>query len=495
MSKYDFELDIYGKNSLSIIIEMLTRKSAKVLEVGPAHGRLTKYLKEEKKYEVDIIEVDEKSGQEASKFARKALLGEEAGNIEGLKWDKILSEERYDYIIFADVLEHLYNPELVLKRAKKLLQDDGEIIISVPNVAHNSVIIDLINDKFTYTEVGLLDNTHIRFFTYYSLKDMIARCELVPVIEEATYAQVDGVFPGIKYENIQDAYVQDVLRNRSKGNVYQFVFKLQQKEFYQVENPLTFINIDGRLSDEAVFYLKSADKEYDENKTVRKKIHGTKHRIRIDFPQYDNVCAVRFDPFNSPCLVHVTGIWVYDVNQNKIERDIRKSFSNANKTGDGFYLFRTNDPQIEICFAKDDIVGLEVEYQIYKLYNEGFLNCFFDLLEQKVIEREKKDMVLEERQKLQKECESLLIEKKQFEQETEVLKQDQKRLKTNEQNMLQERINAKKQNEELILKNEELILKNEELILKNKELVQTMEKIYASRSWKLMSTIRKVLGR
>lgn len=75
-------------------------------------------------------------------------------------------EGKFDYIILGDVLEHLRNPERVLQCCRKILKKDGRILASIPNLMHYSVFSQLLNGDFTYTDTGLLDRTHIHFFTY-----------------------------------------------------------------------------------------------------------------------------------------------------------------------------------------------------------------------------------------------------------------------------------------------------------------------------------------
>src|SRR5579871_1432657 len=177
MSKYDFALDMKTKNSLSVILENI-KPGSTVLEVGPAHGRMTKYMKETLNCNIDIIEIDEEAGTVAKQWASRAWLGSE-GNVEGnIFYEGLFADGSicYDYIIYADVLEHLVNPEKVLAKSKDFLADEGSIWISIPNVAYNGVIIELMNDQFTYRETGLLDNTHLRFFTMNSLDKMVKKC-------------------------------------------------------------------------------------------------------------------------------------------------------------------------------------------------------------------------------------------------------------------------------------------------------------------------------
>jgi 2-polyprenyl-3-methyl-5-hydroxy-6-metoxy-1,4-benzoquinol methylase len=87
----------------------------------------------------------------------------------------------FDYIICADVLEHLRDPWNMLKRFHDMLKPDGFLLASIPNVMHHSVIRDLINGKWTYTDAGLLDRTHLRFFTPSTILDMFVKAGFADV--------------------------------------------------------------------------------------------------------------------------------------------------------------------------------------------------------------------------------------------------------------------------------------------------------------------------
>jgi 2-polyprenyl-3-methyl-5-hydroxy-6-metoxy-1,4-benzoquinol methylase len=225
MSKYNFELDMNSNNSNSTILRNIVPNS-KVLEIGCAHGRMTKYMKQALNCSVDTIEIDEEAGKVAAQWANKSF----AGNIEDLDiWDDLESMgcTNYDYIIFADVLEHLHDPERILNSSKRVLNDNGSIWVSIPNVAHNAVLIDLFNDKFTYRDVGLLDNTHIKLFTYLSLEDMISRCGLSIV------TKINLQSP-LAYTEFQNSYedlppeVAKFIKAREFGEIYQFVWELEK---------------------------------------------------------------------------------------------------------------------------------------------------------------------------------------------------------------------------------------------------------------------------
>ena len=110
-------------------------------------------------------ELNENAAAVAAHFAQVFVNNIEECNLK-------CSKHSFDYIIFGDVLEHLHDPLLVLIYCKELLKSDGKIIASIPNLMHISVIEELLNGNFRYTETGLLDKTHIHFFTF----NEIVRC-------------------------------------------------------------------------------------------------------------------------------------------------------------------------------------------------------------------------------------------------------------------------------------------------------------------------------
>ncbi len=223
--KYDFKLDMSNDNSNSLILREIKPNST-VLEFGPAHGRMTKYLKENLNCKVSIVEINDDAGNHASSFAEYYLLGPEKGNIENFKWLMEFPKKYYDYIIFADVLEHLYNPYMVLKEAVNLLKDNGSIIISIPNVSHNSVIIDLINNNFQYRELGLLDNTHIRFFTSLTLTKMVSDAGLKVFKKMDSHCAVEHTELKNNFSMVSP-FIEIELRKRIDGDIYQFIWELK----------------------------------------------------------------------------------------------------------------------------------------------------------------------------------------------------------------------------------------------------------------------------
>jgi Methylase involved in ubiquinone/menaquinone biosynthesis len=86
------------------------------------------------------------------------------GDVESMELP--IEEKYFDYIIFGDVLEHLIDPGMVLKKYARYLKDDGFVVASIPNLKHYLVLSRLVMfDEFRYADSGLLDRSHLRFFT------------------------------------------------------------------------------------------------------------------------------------------------------------------------------------------------------------------------------------------------------------------------------------------------------------------------------------------
>ena len=149
-------------------IPRLVAEGSKVLDVGCATGKLLEYLKDNKRCQVFGVEVDRDMAEEANKRCGNVS----CVNIE--ECENLLFEKgEFDIIIFADVLEHLKRPDEVLKRILPHLKDGGYFLFSVPNIAFITVRLGLLFGKFEYAEYGVLDKTHLRFFTLKAVRKLI----------------------------------------------------------------------------------------------------------------------------------------------------------------------------------------------------------------------------------------------------------------------------------------------------------------------------------
>ena len=221
MNKYDVSLDLDSRNSLSVIANRIS-PNTKILEFGPSYGRLTYFLNSYMNCEVYCVEIDEEAAKETAKYSKQMIVGD----VESFNWEKELQNKKFDYILFADVLEHLRNPSKILQVVKKYLNEYGSIIISIPNVAHGSILIDLLQDKFVYRDVGLLDNTHIKFFTKTTLDEMIKECGLYKSFETSIVKEPDITEFANSYDELPTS-VSSYIKNKPYSNSYQFVMELK----------------------------------------------------------------------------------------------------------------------------------------------------------------------------------------------------------------------------------------------------------------------------
>jgi O-antigen biosynthesis protein len=154
------------------IQQLVKPTSRRILDVGCAAGILGYELKQKLGAEVWGVEYIPMAAEQAEKRLDRVL----QGTIEELL--PLLPDGYFDTIIMADVLEHLVDPWQVLKTMQAKLAEDGEIVVSVPNVRHWSVVKSLLEGNWQYEDAGILDRTHLRFFT---------RTECVSLFETAGY--------------------------------------------------------------------------------------------------------------------------------------------------------------------------------------------------------------------------------------------------------------------------------------------------------------------
>ena len=161
------------------VAEHVVSGKHRVLDVGCASGVFGEYLKQQGcASEVIGIEIDALAAKEASTKLDRVL----RANLNLVTVVDVLSDfdkASFDYIICADVLEHLIDPWTVLADLTRFLKPGGRLVVSLPNIQHWSVWMPLIlTGRWEYCEAGILDRTHLRFFTRASSQELIRRANL-----------------------------------------------------------------------------------------------------------------------------------------------------------------------------------------------------------------------------------------------------------------------------------------------------------------------------
>jgi methionine biosynthesis protein MetW len=151
----------YHSHARSELVEMLPLIRGRFLEIGCGTGGTLELLKQRGAVYTAGVDIN----AESIKMATDR--GLDSAIVADIEKDELpYREKEFDCIILADVLEHLYDPWNTLKKMTYYLADDGYILISLPNIKYYKVIRRLIfHDEWTYSDAGILDSTHIRFFT------------------------------------------------------------------------------------------------------------------------------------------------------------------------------------------------------------------------------------------------------------------------------------------------------------------------------------------
>ena len=161
---YRRQINQQERSSLSVLAS-LVRPGSTVLDLGTGSGALGQYLSNELGCSVDGITYNQAEADVARPHYRRI----EVADLERCELAALLEQARYDYVVCADVLEHLSRPERIVQACRDILAPGGQLLISVPNAGYSGLIAELIQGDFSYRDEGLLDRTHLRFFTRRSL--------------------------------------------------------------------------------------------------------------------------------------------------------------------------------------------------------------------------------------------------------------------------------------------------------------------------------------
>lgn len=199
---HQFDTHKYGVHA---IVYNLVSPNTEVLDIGCSTGYIANKLKE-KNCKTWGIDINKKALQIAKNHCHR-VFHLDINNLKGLKINK-----KFDYVLLLDVIEHLTKPEDCLDSIQKFLKATGKVIISVPNIAHISVRLKLLYGNFKYQKMGILDETHMRFFTKKSFIRILKDHNLM--IERMDYSADFGQIPftGILLDLI-DPDLQKVFTN------------------------------------------------------------------------------------------------------------------------------------------------------------------------------------------------------------------------------------------------------------------------------------------
>jgi glycosyltransferase involved in cell wall biosynthesis/2-polyprenyl-3-methyl-5-hydroxy-6-metoxy-1,4-benzoquinol methylase len=141
-----------------------------VVDFGCATGYFAQLLTQ-KGCTVTGVEINADAAEVARQYCKDVIVAD----LDFVTLTDILPSQAFNLAVFGDVLEHLRDPWRILEETKDIIKPDGYVVVSIPNVAHGAVRLSLLQGKFEYDKYGLLDNTHLRFFTRETVEELFER--------------------------------------------------------------------------------------------------------------------------------------------------------------------------------------------------------------------------------------------------------------------------------------------------------------------------------
>jgi methionine biosynthesis protein MetW len=213
--------EVYYQGSRPDVRRHVPAAARRVLDVGCGAGSLGAALREERGAEVVGIELFPEAAEQAAERLDHVIVA----NLDDVT-ELPYPDGHFDAMTFGDVLEHLRAPDRLLRVLRRYLAPGGTIVCSIPNVKHWTVVFDLlVRDRWRYADSGLLDRTHVHFFTLTELGEMLQQTGFVvrgvESIEHAMPQEIASLpkFAALFGENEADVAV--------RLNAYQYLVTAQ----------------------------------------------------------------------------------------------------------------------------------------------------------------------------------------------------------------------------------------------------------------------------
>jgi 2-polyprenyl-3-methyl-5-hydroxy-6-metoxy-1,4-benzoquinol methylase len=215
--KYDVAIDPTAETSHTRVVRLVGH-DMRVLDLGCATGKLAELLSAQG-CAVTGVERDPEAAKLAEAHCERVVVADLEGDLSAL--DNVGT---FDVIVAADVLEHVTDPKRVLEAVAQHLAPHGYLVTSIPNVAHGSVRLALLAGRFPYSDLGLLDSTHVRFYTRTSMSAMLSEggFHVAYVEDQLLDAELGEVLQDVDLESLP-AEARASVRDDKDSGVYQFI--------------------------------------------------------------------------------------------------------------------------------------------------------------------------------------------------------------------------------------------------------------------------------
>lgn len=300
-------VDLNERTSLSVLAGHV-RAQAHILDLGCGSGALGAFLAEHKQCVCDGVTLSQEEARHAAPFYRHVHVAD----LEDCDLDQLFGDARYDYIVCADVLEHLRQPERILAACRKRLTPEGRLLISVPNAGYSGLVAELLHGEFRYREEGLLDRTHLRFFTRRSLSRFLAEQGWqVDGIDTIERALPESEFR-VAYDSLPPAVARHLLATPD-ALAYQFIASAAPVAQAQaIEPPVNYPQAHALFT--AQLYMARAGRYDEESKLSTTGIIGqARQTLRFALPDHNtSLSHLRLDLADRPGFVHLYRLALLD---------------------------------------------------------------------------------------------------------------------------------------------------------------------------------------
>jgi len=374
--RYHRSIDGSGEDSLSKLARWIQSDST-VLDVGAATGVLGALLSQ-RDCLVDGVERDLSAAARARKHYRHLVIAD----LDVLDLMRLVPEHHYDYIVFADVLEHLADPRRTLRQAVGFLTPGGHVLISAPNVAYTPLVAELLANRFEYRESGILDRTHRWFFTRPSLERLVrsaglrivGRAEVLKAAHESEF--------GTQFLEAIPPAVRGYLDSIRDGATYQFLLDAVPSDSAVLENDTvsrgealdsSMVPFPRETRFLAMLDWHTGETSYSSERvaTTTGVVGGGHQHLRFRVPAMEvSPVAFRLQPADRKAVIHLirvtarthaaSSVWTWDCTFESLERTPKEGIVVGEPASGNLGVplaLSGSESRFELPFGEEDLAG------------------------------------------------------------------------------------------------------------------------------------------